>query len=77
MAAILDSIHRHLLPIALIGVLTGLLALIPKVGWLLGFAAFILASKYIGRQTLFLDLLVTVLIWVAIQVGAARLFLPV
>ena len=73
MAAVVESFQRFLFPVLLISVCTGLLALIPTVGWLLGFAVFVLASKYIGRNNLFPDLMVAMVLWVLIRQLAAHL----
>lgn len=67
MVAMIGSIQRFFLPLLLIGLCTGLLALIPKVGWLLGIAVFFLASQYAGRRSMALDLMVTIAFWVAIR----------
>jgi len=74
MVAMIGSIQRYFLPVLIIGLCTGLLALIPKVGWLLGASVFLLASQYTERRTVPMDLLVTALLWVVIRQGAALLF---
>lgn len=73
MAAMVDSLQRFFLPVLFISLCTGLLALIPGVGWLLGFAVFVLASKYIGRNNFFPDLMVAMLLWVLVRQLAEQL----
>jgi hypothetical protein len=67
MAAMFDSLQRHFFPVLIISICTGLLALIPGVGWLLGFAVFVLGSKYIGRNNFFPDLAVAMVLWVVVR----------
>ncbi len=73
MVAALGTLQRFLLPLLLIGLCTGLLALIPKVGWLLGISVFLLASQYAGRRTVPMDLMVTAIIWVIVRQLAVTL----
>lgn len=73
MVAMIGSIQRFLLPLLIIGLCTGLLALIPKVGWLLGLAVFVLASQYAQRRTVPMDLMLTALMWVLVRQLATML----
>jgi hypothetical protein len=71
----MESIQRHsryFLTLLAIGVSTGLLALVPKVGWLLGLSAFALAYRYARRTTFIGDALVTLLLWLLIRELALR-----
>jgi predicted PurR-regulated permease PerM len=74
MIAMMESIQRSFLPALLLGLVTGVLALIPMVGWLLGFAVFILVNKYTARSSFATDLIVMMLMWVIIRQLAAPLF---
>jgi len=74
MVATIQSVQRFVLPLLLIGLGTGLLALIPKIGWLLGIAVFVLASQYVQRRTMPTDLILIALMWVGIR-HAATLFI--
>lgn len=67
MAAMVEALHRQYLPLLLIGLCTGLLALIPKVGWILGCSAFLLAYRYARRQTFVADVMVTLALWLLLQ----------
>lgn len=67
MAAMMQAFQRYSLPLLAIGLLTGLLALIPKVGWILGFSAFFLAYNYARRKTFLADLFGMMAIWIAIR----------
>ncbi len=73
MVASIGTIQRFVLPLLLIGLCTGLLALIPKIGWLLGLSVFLLASQYADRRTMPIDLIVTALLWVVVRQVAALL----
>jgi hypothetical protein len=73
MAATIVTIQRFFVPLLLIGLCTGLLALIPKVGWLLGISVFLLASQYAGRRTVPVDLMITAVLWVIIRQIAVTL----
>ena len=67
MIAMMESLQRSLLPALLLGLVTGVLALIPMVGWLLGFAVFILVNKYTARSSFTTDLIVMMVMWVIIR----------
>lgn len=67
MAALVESFQRHYLPLLTIGLLSGLLALIPLVGWLLGFAFFLFAFHYARRRAFLPDLLAVMAIWLLLQ----------
>lgn len=67
MVAMMQAVQRFSFPIFAIGVVTGLLAMIPVIGWLLGFVAFLLAYRYARRQTFIADVLILMVIWVAIR----------
>jgi predicted PurR-regulated permease PerM len=67
MIAMMESLQRSLLPALLLGLVTGVLALIPMVGWLLGFAVFILVNKYTVRRSFTTDLIVMMVMWVIIR----------
>jgi hypothetical protein len=67
MVAVIQAVQRFSFPILAIGLGTGLLAMIPRVGWLLGFAAFLLAWHYTRRQTFIADLLILMAVWIGIR----------
>lgn len=67
MAAPVQTLQRNYLPLLLIGLVSGLLALIPLVGWLLGLAFFLLAFRYAQRRAFLHDLLVVLAIWLLLQ----------
>src|SRR5690606_31269517 len=67
MVATLQAVQRFTLPLLAIGLTTGLLALIPKVGWLLGFMAFMLAYHYARRTTFLLDLCALMALWILVR----------
>lgn len=67
MVAMMEMFQRHYLPILVIGIATGLLALIPLVGWLLGFSAFVLAYRYAQRKTFLADLAVMMMLWLVVR----------
>ena len=73
MVASIGTFQRFFLPLLLIGLCTGLLALIPKIGWLLGLSVFLLASQYTDRRTIPIDLIVTALLWVVVRQAATVL----
>jgi hypothetical protein len=73
MVAMMETFQRYYLPILVIGVATGLLALIPQIGWLLGFLAFILAYRYAQRKAFIGDLLVIMVVWLLIRQLAVAL----
>ena len=73
MIAMMESIQRSVLPALLLGLVTGLLALIPAVGWLLGLAVFVLVNKYAVRASFATDLIVMMLMWVIIRQLATAL----
>lgn len=73
MIAMMESIQRSLLPALFLGLVTGLLALIPMVGWLLGLAVFVLINKYSARSSFATDLIVMMVMWVIIRQIAAPL----
>lgn len=74
MAAIVDRVQRNYLPLAGIGLLTGLLALIPNVGWLLGALLFLLGWHYLRRTAFLADSLVVMAIWLGLQWAQVSLF---
>ena len=67
MVAAIQAVQRYSLPLLLIGLVTGLLALIPKVGWLLGFVAFLLAYHYARRTHFLADLLGLMAVWIGVR----------
>jgi hypothetical protein len=67
MVAAMEIFQRDYFPILVIGLATGLLALIPLVGWLLGFSAFVLAYRYARRKTFLADLAVMLLLWLLVR----------
>ncbi|MDX9873443.1 MAG: hypothetical protein RBS88_00920 [Spongiibacteraceae bacterium] len=67
MAAIWVSLQRAYLPLLLIGLASGLLALIPTVGWLLGCLLFVLGWRYARRTRFVADALVVIAIWLLLQ----------
>jgi hypothetical protein len=67
MVAMMEAFQRYSLPLLAIGVVTGLLALIPKVGWILGFSAFLLAYRYARRTTFVADLFGMMAIWILVR----------
>lgn len=67
MAAMVEVLQRHYLPVLVIGFCTGLLALIPKVGLILGFSAFLLAYRYTRRRTFAFDVVITLALWLVLQ----------
>lgn len=73
MAAVVGSIQQFFLPLLLIGVCTGLLALIPVVGWILGILVFVLSLKYSRRGASTVDLLTIMALWVIIRALAMQL----
>jgi putative Mn2+ efflux pump MntP len=73
MAASFHTLHRNYLPLFVIGFTSGLLALIPLVGWLLGLVFFLLAFRYAQRRTFLHDLLVVLGIWLLLQLLLGRL----
>lgn len=73
MVAMMVNMQRHWAPMLVIGALTGLLALIPGVGWLLGFMVFALAWHYARRKHFLSDLAVLMLVWLLVRVLALQL----
>lgn len=73
MIAMMESIQRSFFPALLLGLVTGVLALIPMVGWLLGLGVFILVNKYTARSSFATDLIVMMVMWVIIRQMAAPL----
>lgn len=67
MIAMMESIQRSFFPALLLGLVTGLLALIPMVGWLLGLGVFVLVNKYTARRSFATDLIVMMVMWVIIR----------
>jgi hypothetical protein len=67
MVAVIQALQRFSFPILAIGLVTGLLAMIPRIGWLLGFAAFLLAWRYARRQTFIADLLILMAVWIGVR----------
>ena len=75
MVSFMETFQRFYLPVLLIGIATGLLALIPKVGLILALSAFMLAYRYAQRTTFSSDLLVIILVWLLIRQLALALTL--
>ncbi len=73
MVAVVQSFQQFFWPLLLIGVGTGVLALIPVVGWMLGVLAFILSLKYTHRETLSIDVMTTLALWIVMRVVAMQL----
>lgn len=67
MAAFVETLQRHSLPILVIGLVSGLLALIPLVGWLLGGLVFLFAWRYAQRTYFIADFLVVMAIWLMLR----------
>jgi len=67
MIAMVESLQRSFIPALLLGLATGVLALIPVVGWVLGLAVFVLVNKYTERSSFAADLIVMMVMWAAIQ----------
>lgn len=57
------NMQRYCLPLLLIGALSGLLTLIPKIGWVLGLSVLILAWRYLRRMHFLPDLLLMLAVW--------------
>lgn len=73
MAAVMQSFQHFFWPLLLIGVSTGVLALIPVVGWILGVLVFILSLQYANRSTLSIDVIATLALWIALRALAIQL----
>ncbi len=73
MAAVMQSFQHFFWPLLLIGVTTGVLALIPVVGWILGVLVFILSLQYANRNTLSIDVIATLVLWIALRALAIQL----
>ncbi len=73
MAAMAQSFQHFLGPLLLIGLGTGLLALIPTVGWMLGVSVFILSLQYAHRNTISIDVMTTLALWIALRALAMQL----
>lgn len=73
----LQAFQRYSLPLLAIGLVTGLLALIPKVGWILGFSVFLLAYNYARRTTFLADLFGLMALWIIVRLICMRLGLVV
>jgi hypothetical protein len=67
MMDMMESIQRSFLPALLLGLVTGVLALIPMVGWILGLSVFILVNKYTVRRSFATDLIVMMFMWAVIR----------
>jgi hypothetical protein len=67
MVGVIQALQRFSFPILAIGLVTGLLAMIPGIGWLLGFSAFLLAYRYARRQTFIADLLILMAVWIGVR----------
>ncbi|MET0380252.1 MAG: hypothetical protein ABW049_14770 [Spongiibacteraceae bacterium] len=63
----MQAVQRYSLPLLAIGAVTGLLALIPTVGWILGFSTFLLAYRYARRTTFLADLFGMMAIWIVVR----------
>lgn len=73
MAAVVQSFQQFFFPILLVGVTTGMLALIPVIGWALGVSVFILSLRYTNRDTFLIDVMTTMALWIAMRVLAMEL----
>ena len=73
MVAVVQSFQQFFWPLLLIGVSTGVLALIPVVGWILGVLVFILSLQYANRNTLSIDVIATLVLWIALRALAMQL----
>lgn len=73
MVAMMQSFQQFFRPLLLIGVATGALALIPVIGWALGVSVFILSLRYTQRETLSIDVMTTLALWIAMRVLAMEL----
>jgi hypothetical protein len=73
MVAMMASMQRYCLPLLLIGALSGLLTLIPTIGWLLGLLVLILAWRYLHRNHFLPDLLLMLAVWMLTREFASRL----
>lgn len=73
MVAVVQSFQHFLWPLLLIGVSTGVLALIPVVGWILGVLVFLLSLQYTHRETLSIDVMATLALWIAMRALAMQL----
>lgn len=73
MVAVIQSFQQFFYPLLLIGVVTGALALIPVIGWALGVSVYILSLKYTQRDTLSIDVVTTLALWIAMRVLAMEL----
>lgn len=73
MAAAVQSFQQFFCPLLLIGVATGMLALIPVIGWALGVSVFILALRYKHRETLSIDVVTTLALWIAMRALAIEM----
>ncbi len=75
MVALVERLRCSPLSVPLIGLVSGLLALIPFVGWPLGFAFILLASRVARRDNhLFVDLMLILLFWLALRFVAVYFF---
>lgn len=72
-AAVVQAFQHFFGTLLLIGVVTGVLSLIPGVGWVLGVLVFILAMKYTQRETFSIDVITTLAVWMALRVVALQL----
>ncbi len=73
MAAVMQSFQNFVWPLLLIGVGTGVLALIPVVGWILGDLVFLLSLQYTHRETLSIDVMATLALWIVLRALAIQL----
>jgi hypothetical protein len=73
MMDMMESIQRSFFPALLLGLVTGVFALIPMVGWVLGLSIFILVNKYTPRRSFATDLIVMMVMWAMIRQLAAPL----
>lgn len=73
MVAVVQAFQHFLWPLLLIGVSTGVLALIPAVGWILGVLVFLLSLQYTHRDTLSIDVMATLALWLVMRVLAMQL----
>jgi len=73
MVAMMASVQRYCLPLLVIGALSGLLTLVPKIGWLLGLSVLILAWRYLHRNHFLPDMLMMLAVWMLTREFAQHL----
>jgi len=73
MVAMMASVQRYCLPLLVIGALSGLLTLLPNIGWILGFSVLMLAWRYLHRSHFLIDLLMMLAVWMLTREFAQQL----